>query len=109
MYSFIYSPRPHTSAYEIESSLLVDAEVAKDRLARLQNLHKEILAKKSQCEIGKILEVLVENHHAQEGWSEGRSDHNRLIRIVDFVGEIGQMVRVRITKAHGGALSGEVV
>lgn len=109
MYSFIYSPRPHTSAYEIESSLLVDAEAAKDRLARLQNLHKQILAKKSQCEIGKVVEVLVENHHAQEGWSEGRSDHNRLIRIVDFVGEIGQMVRVRITKAHGGALSGEVV
>ncbi|WP_395002312.1 tRNA (N6-isopentenyl adenosine(37)-C2)-methylthiotransferase MiaB [uncultured Helicobacter sp.] len=109
MYSFIYSPRPHTSAYEIESSLLVDAEVAKERLARLQNLHKQILAKKSQCEIGKVFEVLVENHHAQEGWSEGRSDHNRLIRIVDFVGEIGQMVRVRITKAHGGALSGEVV
>ncbi|WP_394954153.1 tRNA (N6-isopentenyl adenosine(37)-C2)-methylthiotransferase MiaB [uncultured Helicobacter sp.] len=109
MYSFIYSPRPHTSAYEIESSLLVDAEVAKDRLARLQNLHKEILAKKSQREIGKIVEVLIENHHTQEGWSEGRSDHNRLIRIVGFVGEIGQMVRVRITKAHGGSLSGEVV
>lgn len=108
MYSFIYSPRPHTSAYEIESHLLVDSEVAKKRLARLQNLHKEILAKNSQCEIGKVVEVLVENHHAQEGWSEGRSDHNRLIRIVGFVGEIGQIVRVRITKAHGGSLSGEV-
>lgn len=109
MYSFIYSPRPHTSAYELESSLLVDSVVAKDRLARLQNLHREILARKSQREIGKVVEVLVENRHEQEGWSEGRSDHNRLIRICDFVGNIGDMVRVKITHAHGGSLSGEVV
>lgn len=109
MYSFIYSPRPHTSAYNTESSLLVDSEVAKERLATLQNLHREILAQKSQDEIGRVVEVLVENHHKQEHWSEGRSDHNRLIKIGNFVGDIGEIVRVKITNAQGGSLSGEVI
>ena len=71
----IYSPRPHTSAFEYDKSMLVSPEVAKERLARLQNLHKEILSKKAQLEIGRIHNVLIENHYNGEGqcWSEGRS------------------------------------
>ena len=78
-------------------------------MATLQNLHREILAQKSQDEIGRVVEVLVENHHKQERWSEGRSDHNRLIKIGNFVGDIGEIVRVKITNAQGGSLSGEVI
>ena len=109
IYSFVYSPRPHTSAYNIDSALLVDFAIAKERLARLQNLHKTMLAKRAKSEIGKVYEVLVENYNEAQCWSEGRSDSNRLIRIDDYRGNIGEFVNVRITKAKSGALGGQVV
>ena len=108
IYSFVYSPRPHTSAYNVDSALLVDSLVAKERLARLQNLHKTLLAKRAKSEIGKVYEVLVENYNESQGWSEGRSDTNRLIRIDDYRGEVGEFVNVRVTKAKGGALSAQI-
>ncbi|WP_334095255.1 tRNA (N6-isopentenyl adenosine(37)-C2)-methylthiotransferase MiaB [Helicobacter typhlonius] len=111
LYSFVYSPRPHTSAYEYDKSLLVPQEVAKERLARLQNLHKEILGKKAIKEIGALHEVLVENHRDNEGqiWSEGRSSNNKLIKILGRKCEIGSIVQVKVTQSEGGALMGEFI
>lgn len=109
LYSFVYSPRPHTSAYSYDSSLLVPSEVAKERLARLQNLHKEILRKKVRAEVGKSYDVLIENNRADSGatFSEGRSGSNKLIKILGRACEIGSIVRVRVTQSEGGALMGE--
>lgn len=108
IYSFVYSPRPHTSAYNIDSALLVDSAVAKERLTRLQNLHKILLAKRAKNEIGKVYEVLVENYNQAQCWSEGRSDTNRLIRVDDYRGKVGEFVNVCVTKAKGGALSAQI-
>ncbi len=108
IYSFVYSPRPHTSAYNIDSALLVDSAVAKERLTRLQNLHKILLAKRAKSEIGKVYEVLVENYNQAQCWSEGRSDTNRLIRVDDYRGKVGEFVNVCVTKAKGGALSAQI-
>ncbi len=108
IYSFVYSPRPHTSAYNIDSALLVDSAVAKERLTRLQNLHKTLLAKRAKSEIGKVYEVLVENYNQAQCWSEGRSDTNRLIRVDDYRGKVGEFVNVCVTKAKGGALSAQI-
>ncbi|CAM2778252.1 tRNA (N6-isopentenyl adenosine(37)-C2)-methylthiotransferase MiaB [Helicobacter hepaticus] len=111
LYSFVYSPRPHTSAFEYDKSMLVSPEVAKERLARLQNLHKEILSKKAQLEIGRIHNVLIENHYNGEGqcWSEGRSSSNKLIKILDKKCEIGSIVKVEITHNEGGGLMGRFI
>lgn len=111
LYSFVYSPRPHTSAYEYDKGLLVPPEVAKERLARLQNLHKEILSKKAKQEIGRVYEVLIENHRDSEGqcWSEGRSSHNRLIKVLGKKCPIGSVCEVRVSQSDGGALAGEFV
>lgn len=115
LYSFVYSPRPHTAAYEYDKSLLVDSEVAKERLARLQNLHKKILAKKAKAEIGNIHEVLIENHRDSQSesgerqlWSEGRSSNNKLIKILGSKCPIGTLVNVKVSKSEGGALFGEL-
>lgn len=111
LYSFIYSPRPNTSAYSADKSLLIPESVAKERLNALQNLHKSILSQKAQSEIGNVYEVLVENHYDRDGvcFSEGRSSNNKLIKIEGRICEIGQIVQVRVTKANGGALSGEFI
>ena len=111
LYSFVYSPRPHTSAYSYDKSMLVPQDVAKERLSRLQNLHKQILQKKAQKEIGSIYEVLVENHRDDEGqtWSEGRSSQNKLIKILGRKCSIGSIIQVKVTHNDGGGLYGEFV
>ncbi|RAX53974.1 tRNA (N6-isopentenyl adenosine(37)-C2)-methylthiotransferase MiaB [Helicobacter sp. 10-6591] len=111
LYSFIYSPRPHTSAYNIDNSKLVDSKVAKERLERLQTLHRSQLSMRSKNEIGKIMEVLIENFRddGKESWSEGRSGTNRLIKILGHKRKIGEILKVRITDTQGGSLFGEVL
>ena len=111
LYSFVYSPRPHTSAYNYDKSMLVPQEMAKERLSRLQNLHKQILQKKAQKEIGSIYEVLVENHRDDEGqtWSEGRTSQNKLIKILGRKCSIGSIIQVKVTHNDGGGLYGEFV
>ena len=111
LYSFVYSPRPNTSAYSIESSKLVDSHIAKERLARLQSLHKSMLAKRAKNEIGRVYEVLIENYRDDEAqcWSEGRSGNNRLVKILGKKCAIGTFVHARITRAQGGSLYGELL
>lgn len=111
LYSFVYSPRPHTSAYEYDKNLLIPPQVAKERLTRLQNLHKKILHKKARLEIGNIHDVLVENYRNDHEavFSEGRSSTNKLIKIVGKACEIGSIARVKVTQSDGGALLGEFI
>lgn len=109
LYSFIYSPRPHTPAKDLPNP--ISKEIASSRLVRLQNRHKEILKEKGANEIGKEHWVLVENYRDDEGekWSEGRSDSNRLIKIPNTLLPIGSLIKVKITSHDGGSLSGEVL
>lgn len=111
MYSFIYSPRPHTLAHSWGAKDAVPKEVAQNRLSRLQNRHREILREIAQNEVGKIYEVLVENTYADEKqvFSEGRSDNNRLLHLQGVKLNIGDFVRVRVCKNEGGSLYGEVL
>lgn len=111
LYSFIYSPRPHTSAFGFDESLSVPKDIAQKRLSQLQERHREILREKAQAEIGKEYEVLVENMFSDEQgcFSEGRSDNNRLIHIEGRKLDLGEFARVRVTRNEGGSLFGEVV
>ncbi|WP_027327022.1 tRNA (N6-isopentenyl adenosine(37)-C2)-methylthiotransferase MiaB [Helicobacter pametensis] len=109
LYSFIYSPRPHTEAQNLHNP--ISKEEASKRLATLQARHKEILAQKAKQEIGSIHSVLIENHRDQSPyiWSEGRSDTNRLIKIPDQVLPLGSIVSIKVTHHEGGSLSGELL
>lgn len=109
LYSFIYSPRPHTEAEKLPNP--ISKEEASDRLARLQSRHKEILAQKAKEEIGKIHSVLIENYRneAPQIWSEGRSDTNRLIKIPNQILSLGSIISVKVTQSDGGSLLGKVV
>ena len=109
LYSFIYSPRPHTEAQHLPNP--ITKEEASRRLNLLQSRHKEILTQKSKEEIGKIHQVLIENYRDEspEIWSEGRSDTNRLIKIPNQVLQLGSIVSVKITHHDGGSLSGDIL
>lgn len=111
LYSFIYSPRPHTESATWSKDLEVPQDVSSERLAILQNRHKEILKEDSQKEIGKEHIVLIENHKQSENevFSEGRSDNGRLVKIENEFLSLGDMVRVEIVATNGGSLIGKSI
>ena len=111
LYSFIYSSRPHTEAHhwlEMEQVHLIDEEIAKERLMRLKDRHKEILTQDNAKQVGRIHKVLVESYDAQNLWLEGRSDTNKLVRIKAGRDLVGSLCNVRITEVKGAQLIGEL-
>ncbi|WP_277640190.1 tRNA (N6-isopentenyl adenosine(37)-C2)-methylthiotransferase MiaB [Wolinella succinogenes] len=105
LYSFVYSPRPHTEAASWEN--LVDEEVAGERLHRLQARHKEILEELNQKEVGAIHSVLWEHQRRDEGWCEGRTDTGKMVRMKGGEEFLGRITPVRIKEAYRAFLIGE--
>lgn len=96
IFSFAYSPRPHTEAKEFKEQ--IDKKVASKRLERLQELHKKELDEINSKEVGKIYSMLVEAR--DEEYLTGRSDNNFLIKIKSDENLIGSFVDVKITQSH---------
>ncbi|PAF44866.1 tRNA (N6-isopentenyl adenosine(37)-C2)-methylthiotransferase MiaB [Helicobacter sp. 11S02596-1] len=110
LYSFVYSPRPHTESYDWGENGKIPQEVASERLARLQNRHKEILKEKAKQEIGSYHRVLIENTKTGlESFSEGRSDNGKLVKIPGEILTIGEILDVQISENDGGSLIGRWV
>lgn len=110
MYSFIYSPRENTSAFNMQE---IPKEIAQKRLETLQNLHKKILQNKAKKEIGKIHNIMIENiskgDFTQYEEFEGRSDNGKLVRIKsESLLKIGEIYKVKITQSKNGSLFGEI-
>lgn len=104
MYSFIYSPRKDTMAFNLKE---IDSKIATNRLEILQNLHKQILEKKAKNEINRIHKVMIEN--IKDSTSEGRSDNGRVIKIQDKKLNLGQIYNVIITNNENGSLFGRLI
>lgn len=104
MYSFIYSPRKDTMAFNLKE---IDSKIATNRLEILQNLHKQILEKKAKNEINRIHKVMIEN--IKDSTSEGRSDNGRVIKIQDKKLNLGQIYDVIITNNENGSLFGRLI
>ena len=106
LFSFIYSPRPHTPAAIYENQ--VDKAVASKRLQTLQARHKEIQRASMDAQVGKISQVLFDDLKS-EGKIAGRTDEGRLVIIKGSEELLGKMVDVKITKAYLTQLEGELV
>ena len=106
-FSFIYSPRPFTKAADWPDQ--IDADVASDRLQRLQALQNRIAAEKLAHFAERRVEVLVEGVAKDGDRLMGRT---RCHRIVNFDGPAnlkGQLIHVLITKVGSHSLSGTLV
>jgi tRNA-2-methylthio-N6-dimethylallyladenosine synthase len=106
LFSFKYSPRPHTPAATYVEQ--VDKEVASKRLQKLQARHKEIQNAQMQKQVGKTLQVLFEELKS-EGRVAGRSDDGRLVMVKGSEELLGQIRDVKITFANITQLTGEVL
>lgn len=106
MYSFIYSPRPHTEAAQWDND--VPHSVALKRLSRLQERQKEIMDANNQREIGSTCETLWEIPR-EDGLMEGRSDNAKIVRAPLKPELIGQISAARILDSRRTYLIGEAI
>ena len=105
-YSFIFSPRPGTTASNLE---LIDRKISLERLEVVQN---ELF--KNQIEMNKSLEnkeinVLVENKSNKIPKLFGRSEHMTSVIFDGNEEDIGKIIKVRIKDSNRNTLFGESV
>jgi tRNA-2-methylthio-N6-dimethylallyladenosine synthase len=105
-FSFKYSARPGTPAAE---KTPVPAEVADDRLQELQAMITTQQHAAQQAMVGREVQVLFEKAGRREGQMVGKSDHLHAVHVLHPQGQIGQLLRVRITGSTSNSLAGEPV
>jgi len=104
-YSFIFSPRPGTKASNLK---LIDRDILKSRLLRVQELLSNFQKKKNNSLIGKNVKVLVENKMKDENKLFGR---NKYLNPVIFEGNennIGKIINVKINSCNQNSLFGKI-
>ncbi len=106
LFSFKYSPRPHTEAAEYEDQ--IDAVIASDRLTGLQARHTEILDEIMDAQLGIVHKVYFDELKPN-GRIAGRSDDGKLVFAEGSESLLGKIVNVKITKTSRGALDGIVL
>ncbi|MDD3592653.1 MAG: tRNA (N6-isopentenyl adenosine(37)-C2)-methylthiotransferase MiaB [Sulfurovum sp.] len=106
VFSFKYSPRPHTEAQHFTD--VVPDETASERLSRLQARHFEMLAAQMDDQLGKVHRVYFDELKPN-GRVSGRTDDGRLIFVEGSEELLGRIRDVRITRTSRAALDGEVI
>ncbi len=106
IFSFKFSPRPGTPAYDMEGQ--VPDEVKRDRMERLLNLQKKIMGEICKRYEGTVQEVLLED---TENGNKliGRSTTNKWVSVEGGKELLGKIVKVKIEKSSPYNMSGEVV
>ena len=104
-FSFKYSQRPGTPGADMPFQ--VEEQVKDERLQRLQALvaaQQQAFAASRQ---GLEMDVLIEKPGRKPGQIVGRSPWLQPVIVDETAGEIGDIVRVRITRAGSSSLFGE--
>jgi tRNA-2-methylthio-N6-dimethylallyladenosine synthase len=108
LFSFTYSPRPHTAAARLYSDD-IPMEVKKGRLKAVQDLQRQISLRKNRERLGTLEEILVEgNSKLGVGQMMGRTRSNRIVNVSGNETLLGKMIQVRITAAYANSLQGEI-
>ena len=105
-YSFIFSPRPGTTA---ENLPLIDKKIALERLEKIQNILFENQIKKNKSLENSVIDVLVENLTEDKTKTFGRSEYMTPVIFDGKKTDIGKIVQVEIKQSNRNTLFGEVV
>ncbi len=105
-FTFKYSPRKDTQAAEMEEHL--PQEIKEQRLAILIQTLNEIAARRYEALVGQILEVLVEGPSRKNSARlTGRTRCNKIVLFEGSDRQIGQIIKIRITRAGRYTLYGD--
>ena len=105
-YSFIFSARPGTVAFDLE---LIDKKISMQRLENIQNKLYENQINRNKSFKNQIIEVLVENLTDDKTQTFGRSEYMTSVVFNGNKEHIGKIVPVKIKKFNRTTLFGEIV
>ena len=103
-YSFIYSARPGTPAFNLKT---IDENLAKERLLVFQNVAKEIKTEYRQTLLAKTMSVLFENKTKDGNKYFGRDEHFNSVIVDSDENLTGKIKNVKITKLNQNTLFSE--
>lgn len=107
-FTFLYSPRPGTKAYERSDQ--IDEQTKSRRFQELLDVLYPIFNRKNRAAIGDAVQVLIESISKTDGTRlSGRDAQGRLVHIHGDRSLIGKMIPVRIQEANSFSLFGERV
>ncbi len=107
IYTFIYSKRKFTPAYDMEGQ--VDEKVKNKRLAELLALQEGISLEKNKPYENKVVRVLTDGKSRNPLVLSGRTDSNKLVHYEGTEDLIGKYVDVYIQRADAYAMYGKIV
>ena len=105
-FSFKYSPRPGTPAYDRAE---VDSAVADARLQELQALLNRQQKAAQLSMVGRTVGVLFEKPGREPGQMVGKSDYLHSVFVEAPEAQFGDLVQVRIVESAPNSLRGELV
>ena len=106
LFSFKYSPRPHTEAADFDKQ--IDNTLSGARLTRLQTRHTEILDEIMEKQMGTVHKVYFDELKSN-GRVSGRSDDGKLFFVEGSEELLGKILDVKVTKVSRGALDGVLI
>jgi len=104
-YSFIYSARPGTPAFNLKE---IDKNVAKARLTIFQNISKKIKTEYRQTLLTKIMPVLFENKTKDGNKYFGRDEHFNSVIVESKENLTRKIKNIKITALNQNTLFGEI-
>ena len=104
-YSFMYSARPGTPAFNLKE---VDQTLAKERLIIFQNISKKIKSEYRARFLTKIVPVLFENKTKEENKYFGRDEHFNSVIVESNENLTGKIKNIQITKLNQNTLFGKI-
>ncbi len=104
-FTFVYSKRQGTKAASMDEQ--IPEEVQKQRIMRLVELVNSLTRQKSEKYVGWTVEILCDDYDEKKGLYMGRDEFGRMGYFHSDTREIGNFVRLKITKANGISLYGE--
>ncbi len=107
LFTFIFSPRPGTKAYEMEDP--VSRQEKGVWFKELTDLQESIAGKRTANMKNKVYKVLVEGENEKDGLLTGRTEGNVIIEFVGDNNLIGKFVSVRVTNPKTWIVYGETV
>ena len=106
-FTFVYSPRSGTKAYSMDGH--IDEKIKKERIVKLVDLQNSINRKIASTYLGKTLEILVDEFNLEQQIYIGRDEGGKVVHFNSDKNVVGEFVSIKITKASGISLYGEIV
>lgn len=106
-FTFVYSRREGTKAAAMPDQ--IPEEVSKRRIMELIELVNSQTRRHSAAFVGKTVEILCEGYDDKKGLYLGRNEYGRMGYFVSDEDVCGKFVDVKVDKANGISLFGEIV